>query len=328
MKKIILNTILTIILFLTAITVHGLENTTWQNDWTYSKNTTAKTITLTKYNGSSETYQIPTKAIIDNEEYSVIFGSGAGKTSAIKNLSFEEGVKITSTSSLFSGNTSIEKVDLKGVDTSSATTFYYMFQGCTNLKEVNITGIDTSKVTSVGSMFSGATSLQKVVMSGLDLSKVTSVNYMFRNAANIEEIDFSNTNMSSVTSFAYTSPNNSYASAPYMGMTKLKKINMSNFNTASLNNAERMFMIQVGSYDNQNHIDEIDVTHWNKSSITKYSVSSAFTKFATYVFLLVTIGSAPSTPSSINICLTVSSGRGVILSIIVSGNATHFGFSK
>ena len=282
-RKIIIGFILCAIISISIIPLSrvfalpdGMEEDWYNTDWTFSKNATAKTITLTKYKGTEETYKIPAKAIIDGVEYSVIFGSGAGKTSAIKNLSFENGVKINFTSSLFSGNTTIEKVDLKGADTSSATTFYYMFQNCTNLKEVSITDIDSSKVTSVGSMFSGATNLQKVVMSGLDLSKVTSVTYWFRNAANVEEIDFSNTNMSKVTSFAYASPDNSYASTPYMGMKKLKKINMSNFNTASLNNAERMFTIQVGSYDNQNHIEEIDVTNWNTSSITKFYETFAY----------------------------------------------------
>ena len=271
--------VLKLFLLITVFTfssVFAIEDTTWQSDWTYSTNATAKTITLTKYNGTEETMEVPSKVIISGEEYSVIFGSGAGKTSAIKNLSFEEGVKITATSSLFSGNTTIEKVDLKGADTSAATTFYYMFKGCTNLKEVNMTDIDTSKVTSLSYTFSGATNLQKVVMSGLDLSSVTNVRYLFYQSSNIEEIDFSNTNMSKITTFAYTSPNNSYASAPFMDMKKLKKVNMKNFNTEALTTAERMFMVQVGSADNQNHIQEIDVTNWNISNVTSLYETFAY----------------------------------------------------
>ena len=60
------------------------------------------------------------------------------------------------------------------------------------------------------------------------------------------------------------------------------------------------------------------------SSITKYSVSSAFTKGATYVFLEVITGSNSSTPSSNKIFSTEASGRGVILSIILQVNDTLF----
>lgn len=231
------------------------ENTTWQDDWTFTKNTTNKTITLTKYQGSEEDYRIPAKAIIDEEEYSVILGNASNSSNkplagSIKNLSVEEGVKINNLNYLFYQTTNIETVDLTGANTSSSTTLQGMFYGATNVK--------------------------KVVLSGLDLSKVTNVRYMFYQASNIEEIDFSDTDMSSVTTFAYSSPNNSYASTPYMSMTKLKKINMKNFNTSSLTTAERMFIIQVGSYDNQNHIEDLDVTNWNTSNVTTFYETFAY----------------------------------------------------
>ena len=60
----------------------------------------------------------------------------------------------------------------------------------------------------------------------------------------------------------------------------------------------------------------------NASSITKYSVSSAFTNGAQYVFLEVITGSKPSIPSFFKISSTDASGRGVILSIIDHGKET------
>ena len=63
----------------------------------------------------------------------------------------------------------------------------------------------------------------------------------------------------------------------------------------------------------------------NQSCITRYWVSSAFTKGATKVPLAVLTASAPSKPSALTISMTLASGRGVILSIIVQGKPTFSG---
>ncbi|MPN34708.1 hypothetical protein SDC9_182202 [bioreactor metagenome] len=60
----------------------------------------------------------------------------------------------------------------------------------------------------------------------------------------------------------------------------------------------------------------------NASSTTRYSGTSALTNGAMYVPRPVTMGSMPSTPSSVRRARTSSAGRGVILSIIVSGKLT------
>ena len=62
----------------------------------------------------------------------------------------------------------------------------------------------------------------------------------------------------------------------------------------------------------------------NLSSMTRYSASSALTKGAMYVCFAVTMGSLSSKPSFSSICLTLSSGRGVILSIMDIGKLTRF----
>ena len=58
------------------------------------------------------------------------------------------------------------------------------------------------------------------------------------------------------------------------------------------------------------------------SSMTRYSHSSAFTKGATKVFLEVMTCSRSSIRSAASMAFTLSSGRGVILSIIVQGKET------
>lgn len=255
MKKIFQLIIMMVIVVIPSI-AKALENTTWQNDWTFATNNTSKTITLTKYKGSEEEYKIPSKAIINDTEYSVILGNSSNSSTkpfantSIKKLSVEEGVTINNPNYLFYQATNLENVDLSGANTSNATTVQGMFYGATNIK--------------------------KVSLKGLNFGKVTNVQYMFYQSSAIEEIDLSDVDFSKITTFAYSSPDKSYASAPFMGMTKLKKINMRNLNTAELTTAERMFMIQVGSYDNQNNISEIDVTNWNTSKVTKFYETFAY----------------------------------------------------
>ena len=47
---------------------------------------------------------------------------------------------------MFGGLTSLEKVDLSGIDASSITSLNSMFKGLSSLKSVNLSGMDISSV--------------------------------------------------------------------------------------------------------------------------------------------------------------------------------------
>ena len=226
----------------------GMSETWYDEDWTNTKNATQKTITLSKYKGTLDTYKVPARAAINGEEYTVILGGSNSYPfygTAIKNLSVEEGVKINYPA--------------------------YLFYQAKNLESADLTGADTTSATSVKGMFYQATNLKKVNMSGLDLSKVTNVQYMFYQAANIEEIDFSNLNMSKVTTFAYSNATNNFSASPLYGMYNLKKVNFNNFNTESLKTAQRMFTMDANNSGNKNSLEEIDVTNWKTPNVTSFN---------------------------------------------------------
>ena len=68
--------------------------------------------------------------------------------------------KVTNLSCMFYGCSSITRMDMSSLSTSTKlTNMSYMFYGCSKLKEINIYNFNTTKVTSMTSLFSGCSSL-------------------------------------------------------------------------------------------------------------------------------------------------------------------------
>lgn len=80
---------------------------------------------------------------------------------------------VTTFSSMYRGDSSLEKVDISTLDTSSATDMSYMFNGCTRLKTIDAAHFVTNKVTNFTAMFTGCACLYTVDFSGLDTSACT-----------------------------------------------------------------------------------------------------------------------------------------------------------
>ena len=68
-------------------------------------------------------------------------------------------VSLESASHMFADCSSLESVDLSGLDTSNVTGMPKIFEGCSSLQSLDISGWDISKVTRMESMFSGCSSL-------------------------------------------------------------------------------------------------------------------------------------------------------------------------
>ena len=64
------------------------------------------------------------------------------------------------------------------------------------------------------------------------------------------------------------------------------------------------------------------------SSMIRYCGASAFTNGAIRVFFAVTTGSMPSMPASASSAAICGEGKGVILSIMLQGNATVWPSAK
>ncbi len=188
-------------------------DTTWQNDYDYVIDYPgadyAYCILLREYRGSESDVRVPATAVIGGRSYHVCFNGGMYDfklSSSVRNFSVESGVE-ANTNVCFAGNPYVTSIDLRGLFTSSTSSFcgwgggmvdgefqswdVGMFEGCTNLKSVNMSGLNTSNVTNMNSMFKGCTSLESVDLSGWNTSKVKKYSNMFYNCRSLTKLDLS-----------------------------------------------------------------------------------------------------------------------------------------
>ncbi len=99
--------------------------------------------------------------------------------------------KVGSMHSMFGGCSSLESLDLSKFDTAAVTEMSCMFQNCSSLKTLVFPeGIDTSKVTSMCRMFEGCSSLTALpFLSGFNTSKVSEMFMMFEGCSSLESLD-------------------------------------------------------------------------------------------------------------------------------------------
>jgi surface protein len=99
----------------------------------------------------------------------------------------------TSAQYMFYYLTKLEEVDLEGIETSSATTFYYMFYGDSSLKNLDLSTFDTSSVTNMNYMFQNCSSLQDLNLDNWSFIKsYNSMSSMFYNANNLKTLSAKN----------------------------------------------------------------------------------------------------------------------------------------
>ena len=89
---------------------------------------------------------------------------------------------------MFSGCSSLESLDLSGLDTSSATDMSYMFRGCSSLESLDPSGFDTSSVVGMRGMFDGCSSLESLDLSGFDTSSVLYIRDMFDGCSGLRTV--------------------------------------------------------------------------------------------------------------------------------------------
>ena len=81
---------------------------------------------------------------------------------------------------MFSDCSSLESIDLSGLNTSKVKSADHMLYGCSNLKSIDLSGLDTSQVTNMDSMFYNCASLKTIYVSKLfTTAKVESPNNTF-----------------------------------------------------------------------------------------------------------------------------------------------------
>lgn len=97
-------------------------------------------------------------------------------------LSGSDFSSVTTMESAFSGNTTIETINMSGVIINSLTTMSETFKGCTSLETLNMTGFNTSNVTTMASMFYNCSNLTSITgIFGWNVSNLKTKTNMFYN---------------------------------------------------------------------------------------------------------------------------------------------------
>lgn len=105
------------------------------------------------------------------------------KCSALHNF---DSSKIKTSSNLkniehvFSGCSSLNKLELAGWDVSGVTSMYRSFNNCTSLATLDVSTWNTASVTNLTDTFNNCSSLQTIDMRTWDMSKVTKANNLFQ----------------------------------------------------------------------------------------------------------------------------------------------------
>ncbi|MBL1230622.1 BspA family leucine-rich repeat surface protein [Enterococcus sp. BWB1-3] len=203
--------------------------------------------------------------------------------SSLSNLEAIEGIELLDTSEvvmmkfMFSGCTSLKKLDLSHFDTSNVYTMSNMFKGMSRLTELDLSSFNTGKVQFMDSMFNNVTNLTELDLSHFDTSSVLSMGAMFDGMKNLTSLDVSNFNTSNVRDmfamFAYLEKielldigHFDTGKVTNMGSMfartyELKKLDVSNFNTENVNNMAAMF-----SYARK--LSELDVSNFETGKVT------------------------------------------------------------
>lgn len=235
-----------------SVTLTKAEASEWLKDYTYF--VSEDKVILTNYIGSDESIIVPSRATINNKEYSTIQLKNDiwAYNDNISQIAFEEGVLLPEDSSgLFEGLSGVRTIDLRGLDCSNVTDMSSMFRYNHQMENVNLTGIDTSRVTNMAEMFEqcGNSTDQTVItgFEGLDTSNVTNMANMFH-GCNLENLDFSKFNTSNVTDM--------------QGMFSwgtTKTLNLSSFDTSKVTDMSDMF---AGC-----NVENLDLSSFNTSNV-------------------------------------------------------------
>lgn len=152
----------------------------------------------------------------------------------------------TSMSAMFSGCSSMEKLNLASFNTSNVTDMYGMFSGCGKLASLDVSHFSTNNVTNMNGTFSGCESLTSLNLSKWNTDNVTGMNSMFSACKALTELNLSNFNTNNVTGMG----------GMFSGCTSLTELNLSNFDTSKIIR-KGQYVPEVGGYAISDHSDDM-----------------------------------------------------------------------
>ena len=234
----------------------------WLSDYSYTLDQEKGLIRLDQYTGSAAEVTVPSKATIQDVEYTVYLEGGADRKlwydTGVKSISFEPGIRladdlsylfyncpeitaldlsnwdtsnVTNMAGLFGFCGGLTSLNISGFQTSSLTDMSGMFECCKGLTSLDLSGFDTSNVTTMASLFSGCKNLTSLNLSGLDTGKVTSMVSMFDSCSSLTELDLGSFNTSQVTDME----------SLFNGCSSLTELDLSGFDASNVENLKGMF---------------------------------------------------------------------------------------
>lgn len=204
---------------------------------------------------------------------------------------FDKGARAGELEWLFEGFSSVTRIDMSNLDTSTTTTMDSLFKFLFDLESVNLAGLNTSNVTDMSCMFEMCRKLSSIDVSSLDTSRVTNMSAIFEGCEALTKLDLSGFNTSNVTSMFQM----------FYGCARLTDIDVSSFDTSRVVNMGSMFAstpiqtIDVSNFDTTNvtnmgslfsdceALQRIDLSSWDTSKVTNMSYMFKGAKQLTYV---------------------------------------------
>lgn len=200
-----------------------------------------------------------------------------GRTAVQNNKRYYFGEEITTLYELFYNQDNLTSVNVAAshFHTSNVTDFSKVFYSCGSLESLNLSNWDTSKATTFAGMFTGCGSLKNVDFTGWDTGNVTDMSNMFLNCSNLNEIDLSHFDTSKVTNMASMFTECHLNDAHFVegwDVSSVKdmrdlfiggqfsEIDLSRWNTASLENTSQMFGYCV-------NIETLDLSTFDTSNL-------------------------------------------------------------
>lgn len=220
----------------------------------------------------------------------------------------EWGIYSKNLKTAFKEMSGVQTISFDNLNTSEATSMYYMFYGCSGLTSLDVSSFNTSKVTSMGRMFEGVSKVSTLDVSHFDTGNVTQMQGMFNMMSSLTFVDISHFNTSKVTKMSsmfsscsslesidvssFDTSNVTDMYGMFSSTTSLKTLNLSNFNTSSVEKMDGMFSgsgvenLDISSFDTGNVIsmdymfNYAKVKNLNVSNFDTSNVTSMIQMFA------------------------------------------------
>jgi surface protein len=181
---------------------------------------------------------------------------------------------------MFGGCSSLESINLSGLDTSMVTNMCNMFSGCSSLESLNLSSFDTSKVTSMGYMFSSCTKLASLDVSSFDTSKVTDMSCMFSGCSSLTSLNLGG---------CFNTSNVTYMGHMFYNCSSLTSLDLGEkFSTSNVTDMSSMFsactnlaLLDFGETFNTSNVTNMSEMFYGCSALTSLDLSSFDTSRAT-----------------------------------------------